>query len=102
MMLTILAKILTVSRKSHHPIEPLLYYSEPVFLKYDMFGNDRVPLENEVSPNFEKSGNVGINSKLNGKQACEACNYCYFSKARKNVSNHEFLSFKWSLGVSAL
>ena len=54
------------------------YYNEPITLNCDLFGYDRVLLENEVSPNFEKSGNVDINSKLNGKQACQACNYLLF------------------------
>ena len=56
MMLTVtrkMAKLLTVSRKSHHP-------------------------ENEISPHFEKSGNVDINTKLNGKQACQAGNCLLF------------------------
>ena len=76
-----MAKILTVSRKSHHPIETLLllqYYSAPIILKCDLFGFDRVALENEISPNFEESGNVDINTKLNGKQACQACNSLLF------------------------
>ena len=50
-----MAKLLTVSRKSHHP-------------------------ENEISPHFEKSGNVDINTKLNGKQACQAGNCLFFFK----------------------
>ena len=48
-------------------MRPSFYYNEPIILKCDLFGYDRVPLENEVSPNFEKSGNVDINSKLNGR-----------------------------------
>ena len=58
MMLTVtrkMAKLLTVSRKSHHP-------------------------ENEICPHFEKSGNVDINTKLNGKQACQAGNCLLFFK----------------------
>ena len=46
-----------------------------MILKCDLFGYDCGTLENEVSPNFEKSGNVDINSKLNGRQAC---NYLLF------------------------
>ena len=37
--------ILTVSRKSHHPIETLPSLQ---ILKYDVFGFDRVTLENEI------------------------------------------------------
>ena len=73
-----IAKILMLSRKSHHSIETLLLLSEPIILKCDLFGYDRIPLENEVSPNFEKSGIVDINSKLNGRQAWQACNYLLF------------------------
>ena len=47
-----MAKILTVSRKSHHPIDPFLYYSERIILKCELFGFDRVTFENEISPNF--------------------------------------------------
>ena len=59
---------------------PSFYYSEPIILKCDLFGFDRVALENEISPNFEKSGNVDINTKLNGKQACQAGNCLLFFK----------------------
>ena len=61
MMLTVtrkMAKLLTVSRKSHHP-------------------------ENEICLHFEKSGNVDINTKLNGKQACQACNCLLFFEDRE-------------------
>ena len=47
-------------------------------LKYDVFGFDRVTLENEISPNLEKSGKVDTNTKLAGKQACQACNCLLF------------------------
>ena len=59
---------------------PSFYYSEPIILKCDLFGFDRVALEHEVSPNLEKSGNVDINTKLNGKQACQAGNCWLFFK----------------------
>ena len=62
-----MAKILTVSRKSHHPIETLLllqYYSAPIILKCDLFGFDRVALKNEIFLNLEKSGNANINTKF--------------------------------------
>ena len=62
-----MANILTVGRKSHPP-------NEPMILKCDLFGFDRVTFDNEISPNLEKSDNVDINIKLNGKQACQACN----------------------------
>ena len=41
-----------------------------------MFGFDRVTLENEISPNLEKSSKVDTNTKLAGKQACQACQAC--------------------------
>ena len=52
------------------PLRPSFYYSKPIILKSDLFGFDRVALENEVSPNLEKSSIFDINIKLNGKQAC--------------------------------
>ena len=47
-------------------------------LKYDVFGFDRVTLENEISPNLEKSSKVDTNTKLAGKQACQARNCLLF------------------------
>ena len=55
-------------------MRPSFYYSEPMILKCNLFGFDRVAFENEISSNLEKSGNVGISIKLNGKQACQTCN----------------------------
>ena len=73
-----MAKILAVSRKSHHPIETLLLlqwaHNSQMWLVWFWL----VALEHEVSPNLEKSGNVDINTKLNGKQACQACNCLLF------------------------
>ena len=51
-----MANILTVGRKSHPP-------NEPMILKCDLFGFDRVTFDNEISPNLEKSDNVDINIK---------------------------------------
>ena len=73
-----IAKFWCLAVKAITPLRPSFYYAEPIILKCDLFGYDRVPLENEVSPNFEKSGNVDINSKLNGRQAWKACNYLLF------------------------
>ena len=73
-MLTVtrkMAKLLTVSRKSHHPVETLLLLQWAIILKCDLFGFGRVALENEISTNFQKSGKVDINTKLNGMQACQ-------------------------------
>ena len=64
-------------------MRPSLYYSAPIILKCDLFGFDSVALENEISPNLEKSGNVDINTKLNGKQACQACNCLLFFKDKE-------------------
>ena len=50
-------------------MRPSFYYSEPMILKCNLFGFDRVAFENEISSNLEKSGNVGISIKLDGKQA---------------------------------
>ena len=61
-------------------MRPSFYDSEPIILKCDLFGFDRVALEHDVSPNLEKSGNVDINTKLNGKQACQAGNCLLFLK----------------------
>ena len=48
-------------------------------------------LENDICSNFENSGNVDVNTKLNGKQACQACFFFgYFSKTRKNLSHRKF------------
>ena len=69
--------------KAITPLRPSFYYSEPIILKCDLFGFDRVALEHEVSPNLEKSGNVDINTKLNGKQACQACNCLLFFEDRE-------------------
>ena len=55
-------------------MSPSFYYSEPMILKCNLFGFDRVAFENEISSNLEKSGNVDISIELNGKQACQACN----------------------------
>ena len=55
------------------PPPPLLSLQ---ILKYDVFGFDRVTLENEISPNLEKSSKVDTNTKLAGKQACQACQAC--------------------------
>ena len=57
------------------PPPPLLSLQ---ILKYDVFGFDRVTLENEISPNLEKSSKVDTNTKLAGKQACQACNCLLF------------------------
>ena len=57
------------------PPPPLLSLQ---ILKYDVFGFDRVTLENEISPNLEKSIKVDTNTKLAGKQACQACNCLLF------------------------
>ena len=70
-----MANILTFSRKSHNPI---YYYSEPITLKCEFFGFDRLALENEICSNFENSDNVDVNTKLNGKQGCQACNVLLF------------------------
>ena len=59
-------------------MRPSFYYSEPIILKCDLFGFDRVTLENEISLNLEKSGKVDINTKLTGKQANQACNCLLF------------------------
>ena len=55
------------------PPPPLLSLQ---ILKYDVLGFDRVTLENEISPNLEKSSKVDTNTKLAGKQACQACQAC--------------------------
>ena len=57
------------------PPPPLLSLQ---ILKYEVFSFDRVTLENEISPNLEKSGKVDTNTKLAGKQACQACNCLLF------------------------
>ena len=44
--------------KAITPLRPSFYYSEPIILKCDLFGFDRVNLENEISLNLEKSGKV--------------------------------------------
>ena len=38
--------------KAITPLRPSLYYSEPIILKCELFGFDRVTFENEISPNF--------------------------------------------------
>ena len=43
-----------------------------------VFWLDRLALENEICSNFENSDNVDVNTKLNGKQGCQACNVLLF------------------------
>ena len=57
------------------PPPPLLSLQ---ILKYDVFGFDRVTLENEISPNLEKSSKIDTNTKLAGKQAYQARNCLLF------------------------
>ena len=73
-----MANILTFSRKSQTPLKTSYYYSEPIILKCEFFGFDRLALENEICSNFENSDNVDVNTKLNGKQGCQACNVLLF------------------------
>ena len=77
--------------KAITPLRPSFYDSEPIILKCDLFGFDRVALEHNVSPNLEKSGNVDINTKLNGKQACQACNCLLFFEDREEPKPYKII-----------